>query len=108
MTGCPNGCARPYLAEIGLVGKAPGYYNLYLWAAHNGERLAKLYKQAIDRDEILAILSDMLRRYSVERYQGEYFGDWTIRAGYVKPQVSVPGVSDRAPAISFHEHTPTW
>jgi len=85
MTGCPNGCARPYLAEIGLVGRSPGLYNLYLGAAFNGERMNKLYAQDIDKSAILHLLEPIFARYAKEREEGEHFGDFTIRAGYVKP-----------------------
>ena len=53
MTGCPNGCARPYLGEIGLVGRAAGIYNLYLGASHTGDRLNKLYKESLNHDQIV-------------------------------------------------------
>ncbi len=85
MTGCPNGCARPYLAEIGLVGRNPGLYNLYLGAAFDGSRLNKLYAEDIDEGRILGILEPMLQRYAKEREEGERFGDFVIRAGYVAP-----------------------
>ncbi len=84
MTGCPNGCARPYLAEIGLVGRGPGLYNLYLGAAFDGSRLNKLVAQDVDKARIVTTLEPMLRRYAKERGAGERFGDFTIRAGYVK------------------------
>lgn len=84
MTGCPNGCGRPYLGEIGFVGKAPGRYNLYLGAGFSGERLNKLYRENIDEAQILAELKPILHRYATERNPGERFGDFTIRAGYVK------------------------
>jgi sulfite reductase (NADPH) hemoprotein beta-component len=85
MTGCPNGCARPYVAEIGLVGRGPGLYNLYLGAAFNGSRLNKLVARDIDGKNIVATLEPMFRRYAQERIAGERFGDFAIRAGYVKP-----------------------
>jgi sulfite reductase (NADPH) hemoprotein beta-component len=85
MTGCPNGCARPYLAEIGLVGRNPGLYNLYLGAAFNGERLNKLYAEDVNEAQILGLLGPMLARYAKEREDGERFGDFVIRAGYVRP-----------------------
>ncbi len=85
MTGCPNGCARPYLAEIGLVGRNPGLYNLYLGAAFNGERLNKLYAEDVDKTGIVRLLEPIFERYAKEREQGEHFGDFAIRAGYVKP-----------------------
>jgi len=84
MTGCPNGCGRPYLGEIGFVGKGPGKYNLYLGAGFAGERLNKLYRENIGEEEILTELKPILERYARERGEGERFGDFTIRAGYVK------------------------
>jgi sulfite reductase (NADPH) hemoprotein beta-component len=85
MTGCPNGCARPYLAEIGLVGRNPGLYNLYLGAAFDGTRLNKLYAEDIDKARMIALLEPILMRYAKEREEGERFGDFVIRAGYVRP-----------------------
>ena len=85
MTGCPNGCARPYLAEIGLVGRGPGVYNLYLGAAFNGGRLNKLYAEDVAQDNIVRLLEPIFERYAKEREEGEHFGDFAIRAGYVKP-----------------------
>ena len=84
MTGCPNGCARPWLAEIAFVGKAYGAYNMYLGGGYHGQRLNKLYRSSIQEEEILEIMKPMLKRYSMERQEGEHFGDWTIRAGYIK------------------------
>jgi sulfite reductase (NADPH) hemoprotein beta-component len=84
MTGCPNGCARPYLAEIGLVGRNPGLYNLYLGAAFNGERLNKLFAEDVDKARIVGLLDPIFARYAKEREDGEHFGDFAIRAGYVQ------------------------
>jgi sulfite reductase (NADPH) hemoprotein beta-component len=83
MTGCPNGCARPYLAEIGLVGKGPGRYNLYLGAAYDGSRLSKLYAEDVEDAGIVAALDPIFAAYAAERQKGERFGDFTIRAGFV-------------------------
>lgn len=83
-TGCPNGCGRPYLGEIGLVGKSPGKYNLYLGAGLDGTRLNKLYRQAITNDEIVSELKPVLEDYAGNRTGGERFGDFCIRQGYVK------------------------
>ena len=83
MTGCPNGCARPYLAEIGLVGKGPGRYNLYLGAAHDGSRLSKLFAEDLDHGAIVATLDPIFGAYAKDRRQGEHFGEFSIRAGYV-------------------------
>jgi len=79
ITGCPNGCARPYLAEIGFVGKAPGKYALYLGAAHNGTRLNRLYAPSITIDDAIARLTPLIKRYALERGEGESFGDWCDR-----------------------------
>ncbi|KAK3307692.1 uncharacterized protein B0T15DRAFT_493158 [Chaetomium strumarium] len=84
MTGCPNGCARPWLAEVAFVGKAYGAYNMYLGGGYHGQRLNKLYRSSIKEDEILAIMKPLLKRYATERHEGEHFGDWTIRAGIIK------------------------
>ncbi|WP_338472233.1 assimilatory sulfite reductase (NADPH) hemoprotein subunit [Niallia sp. XMNu-256] len=84
MTGCPNGCARPGLGEIGFIGKAPGKYNMYLGAAHNGTRLNKMYRENIGEEEILKELKVILPRYAKEREEGEHFGDYVIRAGIIK------------------------
>jgi sulfite reductase (NADPH) hemoprotein beta-component len=84
MTGCPNGCARPYLAEIGLVGKTLGRYNLYLGAGLAGERLNKLYRENASEADILEALTPIIHHYARERGKGEHFGDLVIRTGYVK------------------------
>ena len=83
-TGCPNGCGRPYLGEIGLVGKAPGKYNLYLGAGLDGMRLNKLYRPAIPHEEIITELRPVLEDYSKNRVENERFGDFCIRKEYVK------------------------
>ena len=83
MTGCPNGCARPYLAEIGLVGKGPGRYNLYVGAAFDGARMNKLYAEDLDHASIVAALDPLFAAYARERQKAERFGDFCIRAGYV-------------------------
>ncbi|GFF76315.1 sulfite reductase [NADPH] subunit beta [Aspergillus lentulus] len=87
MTGCPNGCARPWLAEVAFVGKAYGAYNMYLGGGYHGQRLNKLYRQSIKEDEILDIMKGLLKRYALERNTDgetpERFGDWCIRAGII-------------------------
>lgn len=84
MTGCPNGCARPYIAEIGFVGKGPGKYNLYLGGGHSGNRLSKLYAESVNGSDAPGILKPILSAYAKERHKDESFGDFVIRAGYVK------------------------
>jgi sulfite reductase (NADPH) hemoprotein beta-component len=83
MTGCPNGCARPYIAEIALTGRAPGKYNLYFGGGFHGERLTKMYLENVGEAAILEALSEILGRYARERQPQERFGDFAIRAGYV-------------------------
>ncbi|NVJ59966.1 MAG: assimilatory sulfite reductase (NADPH) hemoprotein subunit [Gammaproteobacteria bacterium] len=83
MTGCPNGCARPYLAEIGLVGKGPGKYNLFLGAGHFGQRLGVIYRDNIDETEILRVIEQLLQRYKNESNSKEHFGDFIERVGIV-------------------------
>jgi sulfite reductase (NADPH) hemoprotein beta-component len=84
MTGCPNGCGRPYIAEIGLIGKSPGYYNLYLGGNFVGSRLNNLYKETIQEDDILKELYPIIKDFAENRIENEHFGDFTIRNGYVK------------------------
>jgi len=84
MTGCPNGCARHVLSEIGFIGKAPGKYNMYLGAAFDGSRLSKMYRENIGETEILNELRALLSHYAKERQKGEHFGDFVIRTGVIK------------------------
>ncbi|XRL85533.1 assimilatory sulfite reductase (NADPH) hemoprotein subunit [Bacillus subtilis] len=84
MTGCPNGCARHALGEIGFIGKALGKYNMYLGAAFDGSRLSKMYRENIGEADILSELRILLSRYAKEREEGEHFGDFVIRAGIIK------------------------
>lgn len=83
VTGCPNGCGRALLAEIGLVGKAPGRYNLHLGGNRSGTRVPKMYKENITDRQILAEIDELVGRWAKEREEGECFGDFTIRAGIV-------------------------
>jgi Sulfite reductase, beta subunit (hemoprotein) len=79
ITGCPNGCARPYLAEIGLAGRAPGKYALFLGASYNGTRLNRLVSPSVTIDDAVALLTPIIRRYAAERQEGEGFGDFCNR-----------------------------
>ncbi len=79
MTGCPNGCARPYMAEIGFVGKAPGRYQIYLGGNESSTRLNRLFRDNVKDPEIITELRPVLERYSKERLSGERFGDWCER-----------------------------
>ena len=80
VTGCPNGCARPYLAEIGFVGKAPGKYALYLGAKYNGTRLNRLFSPSITIDDAVTLLTPIIKRFALERQEAEGFGDFCDRA----------------------------
>ncbi len=95
MTGCPNGCARPYVSEIGLVGRTPGVYNLYLGGAHEGSRLNKLHRRDVDGDEIVAALTPLFESWAKERTDGERFGDYVIRAGIVQETTA---------GLNFHDN----
>ncbi|MCF7222451.1 assimilatory sulfite reductase (NADPH) hemoprotein subunit [Marilutibacter chinensis] len=83
ISGCPNGCSRPYLGEIALVGKAPGRYNLMLGADHRGQRLNTLHRENIDEAAILAELDVLFARYAGERRGDEGFGDFLVRSAVV-------------------------
>jgi sulfite reductase (NADPH) hemoprotein beta-component len=96
MTGCPNGCARPWLAEVAFVGKAYGAYNMYLGGGYHGQRLNKLYRSSIKEEEILEILQPMIKQYAKERNDGEHFGDFVIRKGYI---------NETTHGTNFHDNT---
>ena len=104
MTGCPNGCGRPYLGEIGFVGTGANTYNLYLGAGFAGERLSKLYQRGVKDSEIVPILRPILHDYAQNREDGERFGDFTIRAGYVQATTAGNNFHDniveREPALA--------
>ena len=79
ITGCANGCARPYLAEIGLVGKAPGQYNLFLGGSADGARLNRLAHENLNEDAILDVLDQWLAQFVTGRKAKESFGDFVNR-----------------------------
>ena len=83
MTGCPNGCARPYAAEIAFVGTSPGRYNLQLGGDHQGERLNKVYKESLDEAAILSELNGLFSTFKKEKNTGERFGDFLWRKNVV-------------------------
>lgn len=84
MSGCPNGCSRAAMGEIGFIGKGPGKYNLYLGGDFKGQRLNKIYRENIGEEEILAVLAPIFTHYAKEREEDEHFGDFVIRTGYVQ------------------------
>ncbi|WJG09926.1 assimilatory sulfite reductase (NADPH) hemoprotein subunit [Aliiglaciecola sp. LCG003] len=88
VTGCPNGCGRAMLAEVGLVGKGPGKYNLHLGGDREGTRIPKMYKENISEQEILDHLDQLIGRWSSEALDNESFGDFLIRAKVVAPVIN--------------------
>ncbi|TVU58199.1 assimilatory sulfite reductase (NADPH) hemoprotein subunit [Vibrio atlanticus] len=84
ITGCPNGCGRAMLAELGLVGKAPGRYNMHLGGNKAGTRIPKMYKENITSAQILEDIDSLVGRWATERNDNEGFGDFTIRAGIIE------------------------
>jgi sulfite reductase (NADPH) hemoprotein beta-component len=90
MTGCPNGCARPYIAEIGLIGRGPERYNVYLGGGFAGQRLSKLYREDVPANGIKALLSPIFEQYAKERNEGERFGDFCIRMDLVAATIQGP------------------
>jgi sulfite reductase (NADPH) hemoprotein beta-component len=93
ITGCPNGCARPYLAEVALIGKAPGRYNLHLGGDGRGQRLNVLYLENVDEPAILTALDAAFARWTAERQPGERFGDFAWRAGLLEEQLHARGAA---------------
>ena len=83
LSGCPNGCARPRLAEIGLVGRSLGRYQLYLGGGYAGERLNAPYRGDLTLDEVVAAFAPLFADYAARRQGAERFGDFVIRAGYM-------------------------
>lgn len=83
LSGCPNGCSRPYLGEIALVGRGPGRYDLRLGADFRGQRLNQVYRENVDEPAILEALSPLFARYADERLIDEGFGDFLLRSGVI-------------------------
>jgi sulfite reductase (NADPH) hemoprotein beta-component len=90
VTGCPNGCGRSMLAEVGLIGKGPGKYNFYIGGDRQGTRIPRMYKENITDTEIMGHLDELIGRWSTERNTFESFGDYVIRAGIIAPVLDSP------------------
>jgi sulfite reductase (NADPH) hemoprotein beta-component len=88
ITGCPNGCARPYLAEIALVGKAPGHYNLFLGGSADGLRLNRLHEENINEERVYEVLDGHFANFVAQRKAEESFGDFVHRSLPLKENVS--------------------
>lgn len=84
ITGCPNGCGRAMLAEVGLVGKGPGKYNLHLGGNRAGTRIPKMYRENISTAEIMQELDSLIGAWAANREPGEGFGDFVIRTGVIE------------------------
>ena len=82
ISGCPNGCSRPYVAEIALTGRAPGKYNLYLGGGFHGERLNAMVLENVGESAILGVIEDLITRYAAGRSEGERLGDFIVRTDY--------------------------
>ncbi|MCV9878542.1 assimilatory sulfite reductase (NADPH) hemoprotein subunit [Brenneria izbisi] len=95
VTGCPNGCGRALLAEIGLVGKAVGRYNLHLGGNREGTRIPRMYRENINETEILGEIDRLIGLWAKDRLENEGFGDFTIRSNIIKPV--------RDPARDFYD-----
>ena len=94
MTGCPNGCARPYIAEIALVGKGPGRYKVFLGAGFAGERLSAPYLENANEAEVLEALDPLFARFAADRNDDEHFGDFLIRIGTVREVTAGKNIHD--------------
>lgn len=89
-TGCPNGCARPYTAEIAFVGRTAGTYNIYLAGSHLGERLNQVFQEKVPNAELAKRLMPIFKLFKSERISGERFGDYCLRKGIPALQSAVP------------------
>ncbi|MDY5421296.1 assimilatory sulfite reductase (NADPH) hemoprotein subunit [Actinobacillus porcinus] len=103
ITGCPNGCGRAMLAEIGLVGKAVGRYNLHIGGDRAGYRIPRLYQENKTLPEILAEIDRLVARWATERQENEGFGDFVIRVGIIKPVLNAPVDFWNADAIAVKQ-----
>ncbi|WP_254425115.1 assimilatory sulfite reductase (NADPH) hemoprotein subunit [Rhodanobacter sp. B04] len=90
LSGCPNGCSRPYLGEVALVGRAPGRYDLRLGADFRGQRLNRLYRENVDEAALLEVLDQLFARFAGERAAGEHFGDFLLRAAVLGQPRLIP------------------
>jgi sulfite reductase (NADPH) hemoprotein beta-component len=96
MTGCPNGCARPHMAELALVGRAPGKYQLYLGGNESSTRLGRLYKESVKNEDLTAELRPLFAQFARERLGPERFGDFCQRV--LLPAAAPPPSAPAEPA----------
>jgi sulfite reductase (NADPH) hemoprotein beta-component len=97
MTGCPNGCARPYMAEIGFVGKAPGRYQVWLGGNESSTRINKVYREVVKDADIIAELRVLFERWKETRIGAERFGDWSARV--IWPELAAPAEAAAPAAV---------
>src|SRR5205085_5652690 len=90
MTGCPNGCARPYIGDIGFVGRSPGKYQIYVGGDFEGSRLNQLYADLVPVTELAERLRPLFLLFRDERQPGEGFGDFCHRASLERLQAAGP------------------
>jgi sulfite reductase (ferredoxin) len=95
MTGCPNGCARPYVAELGVVGRTKTAYDVFIGGDAAGTRLAQLLIESVPFTKLGDVLAPLLDRFASDRFDGEAFGDWADRVGVVELAADLPRMSDR-------------
>jgi sulfite reductase (NADPH) hemoprotein beta-component len=98
MTGCPNGCARPYMAEVGFVGKGPGRYQLWIGGNESSTRINKIYKDLVKDAEIVPELKALFERWKATRVGSERFGDWSARI--VWPELEAAAAVPAAPVAA--------
>src|SRR5581483_11904978 len=94
MTGCPNGCARPYIGDVGFVGRSPGKYQIYVGGDFEGSRLNQLYADLVPTNELAERLRQLFRLFRAERQPSEGFGDFCHRVGLERLQAAA------APAVA--------
>jgi sulfite reductase (ferredoxin) len=111
MTGCPNGCARPYQSDIGLVGRSGDKYSLYVGGRVLGDRLSFQLLDLVPQAQIVPVLVPLLESYRQERYHGEGFGDYCQRLGLARLQSLLPPELRRArkdaPSAGHAPHSAT-
>jgi sulfite reductase beta subunit-like hemoprotein len=92
MTGCPNGCARPYTADLAFVGRSLGLYNVYVGGGLAGDRLVDLYRADVPIEELLSVVRPLLARWAAERLDHEGLGDFYQRiVGHSAPRTTLTG-----------------
>ncbi len=100
MTGCPNGCARPYVAELGIVGRTKTAYDIFVGGDAAGTRLAVLLVESVPYTKLGDVIAPLLDRFRTGRRDGEGFGDWADRVGVTELRIDLPNFADRRTTVS--------